>query len=147
MADIGTLLFTFDEDGTISLVLRGPKVEIVKKPKIELQPAIGVSRDKQGRLHFLVGNQDKVVDPVHVGEDLRKLIDSPPTSSKAALKMPSCRDLKNGKGGFKTFEEFDLNRRLWHADLPIGTRWPALTPELYEALVQSYAKSGCNGSN
>jgi hypothetical protein len=141
--DIGNLTFKIDEDGTISLVLQGPNVQLLEKPALQVKPAIGLSRDKQGRYHFLVGSDDTIVDPVNVGEELRKLFSSPPSSTKASLKLPSCRQLRNAKGGFRTFEEYDLDRRLFHDAVPInGVVWPVLTPQLYDALVTSYQRAG-----
>lgn len=135
---IGTLTIEFDTGGNSRLVLRGPEI-----PVIAARPAIGVSRDAEGRYHFAVGADDHVYNWNDLPSEFRRLLgnsNTTPAGSRAPIRMPSCRQLRSASGSFMTYQDYELNRRLFHSEIaPIGAIWPALPPAVYEAMI-SYCR-------
>jgi hypothetical protein len=133
------LTFKFDSgDGRAKLTLEGPKV-----PSIGVAPAIGISRDAKGDYHFLIGGGEYVYPPKQLPGELRRLLgDSgapkgPPTP---VVPMPTKRQLQKTDGPFMTYEEYELNRKLFHSPVGnLGTIWSPMPRALYQALIDFYS--------
>ena len=125
------LSFRINEDG-MSLVLEATNVVD------GLNPMLVFPIDKGGRTRINVGMGDLLIDPVHAGEDLRKLFRSVPGSEKASLKLPSCSQLRNGSASFMTFSEYQKKQRAFPKDAPLLEEWPELIPDIYNALIRQY---------
>jgi hypothetical protein len=139
MADpIGTLTLEINERGTLRLVLRGPEVPVVR-----LRPAIGVSRDEQGRYHLVVGANDYVYNIQQLPAEFQRMLRGrPATNAPSHLEMPTCRQLRRANGTYLTYADYVTTCRLFHGNVGnIGTVWPEMPPAVYEMLIQSCRQS------
>jgi len=132
---------TLHDDGKAEFTVEGPKVTV---SNLDFNPAIGVARDRNGAYHFLFGTEKEVWTENQLGDELRKLLTSPPSTS-STLPLPSMPQLKNENGGFRTFHEYERNRRLLEEPLSLGPAMPKLTPKLYQTLIDSYQKGSGSG--
>ncbi len=132
--NLGILRFAVTDDGSVSLVLTSPS----PGKSSPIKPSIGVSRDKTGRFHFLMGNDQSVFEPAMLPTEIRKLLRAQPNSKDASMKLPPCGILKNEKGGFRTFQEYSHQQQ--KTDIPYREPLPKLTPDIYRLLVDSYQK-------
>jgi hypothetical protein len=118
----------------------GPKV-----PGIGVAPTIGIGRDAKGNYHFLIGGGDFVYPPSQLPGELRRLLGGgtgTPKGPPTPVKMPSKNQLQKADGSFRTYEEYERDRKLWHsAGSNFGTIWPPLPPVLYEILIDYYSGS------
>jgi hypothetical protein len=83
-----------------------------------------------------------LVEPVHLGDDLRNLFRAVPGTEHASLRLPLCTQLSNNGGGFITYDEYKRKQQLSKADTPYADDWPVLTPDIYDQLIRMYRKNG-----
>lgn len=135
------LSINFDT-GQIEITVVGPEdMPIVKSP------TIGARRDPDGKWHLLIGGKDTVVSADEIPGKIREAVGASAkggSSGKQKTIMascPTCRQLRHDRGGgYKTFQEYQINQRLWHGKLGGGAPWLELTPSLYEALIEGCRK-------
>jgi hypothetical protein len=129
----GQLRLTFDLSGRIEVTVSGPQ-----NTPIVSSPTIGIRRDADGHYHLLVGGKDKLVTAEEIPAMLRSIgggtaTGSRPTGQRIQLRVPGCQQLAHLN---YRFENYDLNRRLFHAPGRSigGVEWLPLTRELFDAL-------------
>ena len=125
-------------DGRARLTLQGPKV-----PGLGVSPAIGVGRDAQGNYRFLIGGNTFVYPPEKLPGELLKMLGDPNSRVKGPptpMRLPSKRQLQNSDGSWRSWDDYDRDRKLFHSPgSNLGDVWPALPPALYRALIDFYS--------
>lgn len=141
---LGELAFEFDERGA-RLVLRGPQIG-----PLGARPAIGVTRDLQGRYHLAVGVNEYVYSAAELPAEIRRMLEGAGAGRSrggalAPVRMPTPGELRLPNGSYMTFQQYD-NARVSRivssaADSRIAM-WPVLPRPVYETLVRFYSGLG-----
>lgn len=139
------LMLTIQTDaglGITKLVLKGPKL-----PGVNELPTIGYYF-QDGKYVFKIGGGETAFDPAHLSKDLKAFLDgdhSKRQNGPVPFRMPSKTDLRHSDGGYKSFENYEIEVRLraqsaTQADLLYSSRFPRLPRELYQELIRHYLK-------
>jgi hypothetical protein len=129
------LTFEYDVgDRQAELKLEGPTLG-----DTDLAPTIGLSRDGKGKYSLLIGSGEYVFKAEELPKELLRLAGA---GGGAALpfRMPRKEQLRRRDGSYKTFDDYERERKMWHSPLPGNTNvWPRLPAPLYNALIDFYS--------
>lgn len=142
MDTIGSITLTIREGQGVTLTVTGPAAPV---GPLTVRPTVGVQRDHQGRYHFVIGNNDSVISPAQLPQQIRsalqRLGSGQPAATRPGIRMPSCTDLlrdgrQNTAPRFITHAEYN-NRRVSRLIAPgASSWWPVMSRPEYEGYCQ-----------
>jgi hypothetical protein len=129
-----TLTLQYDiGDSQAQLTLQGPKIG-----DTDLAPTIGLARDGKGKYSLLIGSGEYTFKAEELPKELVRLAGGG-GGSPLPFRMPRKDQLRRRDGSYKTFQDYERERKLWHSPLPGNTSvWPRLPAPLYDALIDFY---------